>query len=209
MAFLVIIGVDVFELVVPYTAFVLGFSFIFGDSLKNAFHSFIFIFFGPWTQRLFLMLLILPLVNAYDVGDLVDINGSYVEIEDMTLLTTSAFVTGSFVGFLSLFSHYYFLDGRKILVSNASMLSRDIVNYTRSRNFAFGIDIWIKVDTPVEKIQTLRQRLLDYPKLLPQVLIILLWFCFFESLLFTALEWRFCELARIGPQRFDELVCVG
>lgn len=82
--------------------------------------------------------------------------------------TTPTYSVFCFLFFFSIRSNLI-LDGRKVVVSNASMLGRDIVNYTKSRNFGFGIEIWIKADTPIDKIQLLRQRLTDYQKLLPQV----------------------------------------
>lgn len=46
VCFLFVVGIDFFTLAVPYTTAILSLSFIFGESLKNTFNSFVFIFFG-------------------------------------------------------------------------------------------------------------------------------------------------------------------
>jgi len=48
-------------------------------------------------------------------------------------------------------------------------LSTNIVNYTRSKEYAFSFQIHVDMATPSELVQTFRLRIIDYQKQFPQV----------------------------------------
>lgn len=80
-------------------------------------------------------------VNAYDTGDMVEFRGDFSTIKQISLLTTRA----------------QMMDGRHIVVSNSSLLNKEIVNYTRSGAFQFMIDVYVDISTPPARIQAFRE----------------------------------------------------
>jgi small-conductance mechanosensitive channel len=72
-----ILDVNYIASLVPLGTALLALSFVFGNSVKNAFEAFLFLFF----------------VKAYDVGDRIGIDGETVIISKINLLSTYAYTT--------------------------------------------------------------------------------------------------------------------
>jgi small-conductance mechanosensitive channel len=72
---LFIMDVNIQASIVPLGSALLAFTFIFGNSLKNAFEAFLFLFF----------------VKAYDVGDRISVGGETFTVSKINLLSTYAY----------------------------------------------------------------------------------------------------------------------
>ncbi len=114
----------------------LGLAFIFGESLKDLWENFVFIFF----------------VRPFDVGDKITIQDNIVypvlTIHKISLLVTEA--------------HTY--DGRLFLLPNTLLRAKVIISHKRSKNFTVTCQIQAGFDTKREQIEKLEKRLKKWLK---------------------------------------------
>jgi len=127
---LIVAGVDVQALLLPFGTFFLSGTFIFGSSLSGAFQSLIFLLF----------------VDAYDVGDVVILDGTKVIINQINLLTTIATT----------------VDGRHMTYQNSKIAGSHIENLTKSEDWTFSWTCKFQGDTPLAKVQKLDTMFKDY-----------------------------------------------
>ncbi|KAF2302162.1 hypothetical protein GH714_033189 [Hevea brasiliensis] len=105
-------------------------SFIFGNTARTLFESIIFLFF----------------VHPFDVGDLCEVDGRQLRVEEMNILTT------------------IFLrdDNLKVIYHNNILATKAIGNFYRSPDMGDGVEFFIHVSTPAEKIALMKQRITSY-----------------------------------------------
>eukprot|EP00051_Salpingoeca_urceolata_P005651 m.75433 g.75433 ORF g.75433 m.75433 type:complete len:870 (-) comp14481_c0_seq3:95-2704(-) len=120
------------DLVVSLTTTFFALSFVFADTAKNFFNSFIFLF----------------IRKPYDVGDRVTISEAYetMYVVRLELLTTT----------------FRIWDGRIKTIPNYCLHSREIVNYRRSKNMTDSFELHIDYRTPASKIDELRDEFLAF-----------------------------------------------
>ncbi|KAI9123577.1 hypothetical protein K1719_004877 [Acacia pycnantha] len=99
--------------------------------------------FGNTCKTIFEAIIFLFIMHPFDVGDRCEIDGIQVVVEEMNILTT-------------IFLRY---DNLKIIVPNSVLATKAIYNYYRSPDMGDGIDFFIHVSTPAEKIALMKQRI--------------------------------------------------
>ncbi|KXS10446.1 hypothetical protein M427DRAFT_36983 [Gonapodya prolifera JEL478] len=129
---LLIFGVDLQSVFVTLTSLLVLSTYVIGGSLKDTFSCIIFLF----------------VTHPYDVGDLIQVPGhtmSYIVVE-MNILTTTFRRT----------------DGMTVLASNTVLSNMFISNIRRSAPMSQSVQLDIPIDTPVEKIHEIKQRMSEW-----------------------------------------------
>lgn len=122
---------DTIASLVPLATIILGFSFIFGHSAQTLFESLIFIF----------------STHVFDVGDLVMIDDTPMEVREFGLFSTT----------------FKRVDGQEVVAPNALLASSKLVhNLRRSGSMWEYTDLVVSYDTSLETLEILRRRLEDY-----------------------------------------------
>jgi len=107
-------------LLLPFATTFLGFAFVFGNSLKNLFEAFLFIF----------------VTKAFEVGDRVTIPGTSPPYP--TLIVAQ-------LDFLK--TIFYAPDGRMFIIPNSILANVTIIQYKRSRDYAINKTLEFGIDT--------------------------------------------------------------
>ncbi|CAI0409272.1 unnamed protein product [Linum tenue] len=102
--------------------------------------------FGNTCKTVFEAIVFLFVMHPFDVGDRCEIDGVQMVVEEMNILTT-------------IFLRF---DNQKIIIPNSVLATKAIGNYYRSPDMGDGIDFFIHVATPAEKIAAVRQRINAY-----------------------------------------------
>ncbi|KAJ3861518.1 Mechanosensitive ion channel-domain-containing protein [Lentinula novae-zelandiae] len=124
---------DTIESLVPMATIVVGFSFIFGNSAATLFQSLLFIF----------------STHVFDVGDLVMIDDQYLFVKEFGLFSTV----------------FRRVDGQEIIAPNSLLASSKLVHNIRrsgSMYVAETTELEVAYDTPLEVIEELRTRIIQY-----------------------------------------------
>ncbi|KAJ9189496.1 hypothetical protein P3X46_000781 [Hevea brasiliensis] len=127
---LLILGIATSKFVMFMGSQIVVVSFIFGNTARTLFESIIFLFF----------------VHPFDVGDLCEVDGRQLRVEEMNILTT------------------IFLrdDNLKVIYHNNILATKAIGNFYRSPDMGDGVEFFIHVSTPAEKIALMKQRITSY-----------------------------------------------
>ncbi|XP_073275779.1 mechanosensitive ion channel protein 8-like [Primulina huaijiensis] len=102
--------------------------------------------FGNTCKTTFEAIIFLFVMHPFDVGDRVEVDGVQMIVEEMNILTT-------------VFLRY---DSLKIYYPNSVLSTKPINNYYRSPDMGDAIDFCIHISTPVEKIATMKERIIRY-----------------------------------------------
>nr|XP_043623976.1 mechanosensitive ion channel protein 6-like [Erigeron canadensis] len=102
--------------------------------------------FGNTCKTIFESIIFLFVLHPFDVGDRCEIDGTQMIVEEMNILNT-IFLRG---------------DNQKIYYPNSTLLTRSIGNFYRSPDMTDTIDFLINVNTPSDKIATIKQKIFDY-----------------------------------------------
>jgi len=131
---LLIFGVNIQQFLLPFGTLFLGLSFIFGNSMKDLWEGFIMIF----------------IVRPFDIGDRIDLTGypPFLLVSKINLFTTELFA----------------MDGRQYIIPNQHLYSNSIVQLRRSQDHAVQINLEIQFATPLEKIDQLKDTLIEWMK---------------------------------------------
>lgn len=124
-------GVSLSSLLLPFATSFLGFSFVFGNSFKSIWESFLFIF----------------NTKAFEVGDRI------------TLQITPQYPTLIVSKIQLLNTLFYSPDGRMFVIPNSILSTSTIIQYKRSRDYVISKDIQIGFDTTPKQIEQLQARL--------------------------------------------------
>ncbi|KAF8022643.1 hypothetical protein BT93_F0226 [Corymbia citriodora subsp. variegata] len=127
---LIILGVPIMQFLVFLSSQLLLLAFVFGNSCKMVFEAIIFLF----------------VMHPYDVGDLCEVDGVLMVVEEMNLLTTV----------------FRKLDNLKIRHPNSVLATKAISNYNRSAEMVEIINFCLHISTPMEKIRKLKERIKQY-----------------------------------------------
>lgn len=132
---MLIFELSITEYLIPLGTFFLGFSFIFGASLKNVWEGVVLIF----------------AVRPFDIGDRITIPGTTYPtliVSKISLFTTTFFAT----------------DGRCFIIPNQQLYALPITQYKRSKNYAVNVSVHLDFCTPAEKIIMLREKVYEWMK---------------------------------------------
>ncbi|CAN0925408.1 Mechanosensitive ion channel protein 4 [Linum grandiflorum] len=102
--------------------------------------------FGNTCKTVFEAIVFLFVMHPFDVGDRCEIDGVQMIVEEMNILTT-------------IFLRF---DNQKIIIPNSVLATKSIGNYYRSPDMGDGIEFFVHVATPTEKIAAVRQRINAY-----------------------------------------------
>ncbi|KAA8537465.1 hypothetical protein F0562_027073 [Nyssa sinensis] len=102
--------------------------------------------FGNTCKTTFEAIIFLFVMHPYDVGDRCEVDGVQMVVEEMNILTT-------------VFLRY---DNQKIIYPNTILATKPISNYYRSPDMGDAIDFCIHISTPMEKIATMKERIIRY-----------------------------------------------
>ncbi|XP_019059107.1 PREDICTED: mechanosensitive ion channel protein 4-like [Tarenaya hassleriana] len=102
--------------------------------------------FGNSCKTVFEAIIFLFVMHPFDVGDRCEIDGVQMIVEEMNILTT-------------VFLRY---DNQKIVYPNSLLGTKAIANYYRSPDMGDGIEFFIHISTPAERIAAMKQRILSY-----------------------------------------------
>ncbi|CAL1386276.1 unnamed protein product [Linum trigynum] len=102
--------------------------------------------FGNTCKTAFEAIVFLFVMHPFDVGDRCEIDGVQMIVEEMNILST-------------IFLRF---DNQKIIIPNSVLATKAIGNYYRSPDMGDGIEFFIHVATPAEKIAAVRQRINAY-----------------------------------------------
>ncbi|KAL9230489.1 hypothetical protein vseg_005831 [Gypsophila vaccaria] len=102
--------------------------------------------FGETTKKFLENILFVFVVHPFDIGDCCLIDNSPVIIEEITFLTTTVLT------FDNEMKHY----------PNAILSGQSISNYTRSPHMGDFVNISLDIDTPIEKIDILKDKIKRY-----------------------------------------------
>ncbi|CAL1383796.1 unnamed protein product [Linum trigynum] len=127
---LVMLGIPIAHFLVLLSSQILLVGFIFSNSCKTTFEAIIFLF----------------VMHPFDVGDLCEVDGVQMRVEEMNILTT-VFLKS---------------DYQKITFPNSLLSTKPISNYYRSPDMAEAIHLCVHISTPLEKISALNDRLKCY-----------------------------------------------
>ncbi|XP_076942681.1 mechanosensitive ion channel protein 6-like [Bidens hawaiensis] len=102
--------------------------------------------FGNTCKTIFESIIFLFVIHPFDVGDRCEIDGVQMIVEEMNIMNT-IFLRG---------------DNQKIYFPNSTLATRSIGNYYRSPDMTDTIDFLIHVNTPVDKLALIKQRILSF-----------------------------------------------
>ncbi|CAA7021976.1 unnamed protein product [Microthlaspi erraticum] len=102
--------------------------------------------FGNTVKTVFESIIFLFIVHPYDVGDRCEIDNVQLVVEEMNILTT-------------VFLRY---DNLKIMYPNSLLWQKSINNYYRSPDMGDAIEFCVHITTPLEKLNTIKQRISNY-----------------------------------------------
>ncbi|KAJ0086338.1 hypothetical protein Patl1_09465 [Pistacia atlantica] len=102
--------------------------------------------FGNTCRTVFEAIIFLFIMHPYDVGDRCEVDGVQMIVEEMNILTT-------------VFLRY---DNQKIKYPNSVLATKPIGNFYRSPDMYETIEFCVHISTQLEKISTLRERILGY-----------------------------------------------
>ncbi len=94
--------------------------------------------------------ILLLLMQPFDIGDLIEVQGFLGQVEDVNLRATELRT----------------LDGRLVLIPNADVFTSSIVNFTRTPRLRVGVEVGVAYDSDLDKV---RQVALDAVRRLPFV----------------------------------------
>jgi len=135
LVYAIIFDVSLTNWLIPLGTFFLGFSFIFGNSLKSLWEGVLFIF----------------AIRPFDIGDRINIPGSSYPtliVSKIDMLTTT----------------FYSPDGRCWIIPNENLYQSSILQYKRSKNWTMNLPITFDIETPPEKLVMLRQKMFEWMK---------------------------------------------
>ncbi|CAN1782098.1 Mechanosensitive ion channel protein 8 [Linum perenne] len=127
---LVMLGIPITHFLVLLSSQLLLVAFIFGNSCKTTFEAIIFLF----------------VMHPFDVGDLCEVDGTQMRVEEMNILTT-VFLKS---------------DYQKITFPNSVLSTKPISNYYRSPDMVETIHFCVHISTPMDKISAMSDRLKAY-----------------------------------------------
>ncbi|KAI3499292.1 hypothetical protein L1887_35087 [Cichorium endivia] len=102
--------------------------------------------FGNTCKTIFESIIFLFVMHPFDVGDRCEIDGTQMIVEEMNILNTI----------------FLRSDNQKIYYPNSVLLTRSIGNFYRSPDMSDTIDFLIHVNTPADKLATIKQQILSY-----------------------------------------------
>ncbi|XP_057966397.1 mechanosensitive ion channel protein 6-like isoform X2 [Malania oleifera] len=102
--------------------------------------------FGNTCKTVFEAIVFLFVMHPFDVGDRCEIDGVQMIVEEMNILTT-------------VFLRY---DNLKIIFPNSVLSTKPIFNYYRSPDMGDGIDFYVHIATPAEKIAIMKQKIISF-----------------------------------------------
>ncbi|KAI4316999.1 hypothetical protein L6164_024914 [Bauhinia variegata] len=102
--------------------------------------------FGNTCKTVFEAIIFLFVMHPFDVGDRCEVDGVQMVVEEMNILTT-------------VFLRY---DNQKIIYPNSVLSTKPISNYQRSPDMGDIIDFCIHISTPIEKVSTMKERIIEY-----------------------------------------------
>jgi len=131
---LLILGYQPTAILLPLGTAFLGLSFVFGNSVKTVFESFIFIF----------------VVRPFDVGDkiLSPKDDSTITVSQINLLTTV----------------FYSSDGKMLIFPNSYLAQQPLVSLKRSKSYCIAQSFTVEPSTSPKKINNLKSRIFHYLK---------------------------------------------
>ncbi|CAN0847815.1 Mechanosensitive ion channel protein 4 [Linum grandiflorum] len=127
---LVMLGIPITHFLVLLSSQLLLVAFIFGNSCKTTFEAIIFLF----------------VMHPFDVGDLCEVDGTQMRVEEMNILTT-VFLKPNY---------------EKITFPNSVLSTKPISNFYRSPDMAEAIHFCLHISTPMDKISAMNDRLRVY-----------------------------------------------
>ncbi|XP_030447030.1 mechanosensitive ion channel protein 6-like [Syzygium oleosum] len=127
---LIILGVPIMQFLVFISSQFILLAFVFGNSCKMVFEAIIFLF----------------VMHPYDVGDLCEVDGMPMVVEEMNILTT-------------VFRKF---DNLKMRYPNSILATKAISNYNRSAEMLETINFCLHISTPMEKIDKLKTKITQY-----------------------------------------------
>ncbi|XP_022936287.1 mechanosensitive ion channel protein 8-like [Cucurbita moschata] len=102
--------------------------------------------FGNTCKTVFEAIIFLFVMHPFDVGDRCEVDGVEMVVEEMKILTT-------------VFLRY---DNQRISYPNSVLATKAIGNYYRSPDMGEGVDFYIHISTPWEKVALLKERITRY-----------------------------------------------
>ncbi|CAJ1973163.1 unnamed protein product [Sphenostylis stenocarpa] len=130
IVWLVILGTPILHFLVFMGSQLLLAVFVFGNSCRTVFEAIIFLF----------------VMHPFDVGDLCEVDGVQMVVEEMNILTT-------------VFLKY---DNQKVTYPNSVLATKLIGNYQRSPHMGDAVDFCIHISTPLDKVATMKRRIIEY-----------------------------------------------
>lgn len=132
MLLFIIVEIDIFTVLVPLTSAFLGLSFMFGESLKFAFHG----------------ILLNVVTRPFFVGDRVILDGipASLIVSRLTLLTTELFST----------------DGRKFIVPNDYIFRNILQQRQTTRDYVIDMSFRVGINTTWEQLNAVRSSLEEW-----------------------------------------------
>ncbi|WCJ32323.1 Mechanosensitive ion channel family protein [Euphorbia peplus] len=102
--------------------------------------------FGNTCKTVFESIIFLFVIHPFDVGDRCEVDAIQMVVEEMNILTT-------------VFLRY---DNMKVTIANSVLAMKAISNYNRSPDMGDGVEFFVHIATPPEKIAVIRQRITSY-----------------------------------------------